>query len=136
MWVLDEGTRELTPSQRRIIFEKVSTPFGGMGSSMWNDIYSILQPHHKKYHTHYSQNVWDIFYLLDEKPTTSMNHMIGVPLMPNAHTGVMRLPIEVVSFDPATDAKKCTEVGFTEMINYAKLFEKKNKEERKHKRSK
>lgn len=121
-WVLDEGTRTLTPAQRSVIFEKVSTPL--KGTSMHDDIGAILQPFHQKYHTHYSRNVWDIFYTLDRDPTTVMNHMVGVPLVLNAHTGIVRLPIEVVSFDPATDARTCASVGYTTMHAYATHFEK------------
>lgn len=116
-WVLDKETYHLTVSQREAIFAKVCNPI--KYEPMYNDICSILLPYHKKYHQHYSRDVWDIFYDLDKEPTLKMNHMIGVPLMPNAYTGNLRLPIEVVDFDPTREAKKCTHVSYQRMQEYA-----------------
>lgn len=119
-WVLDKGTYNLTVSQREAIFAKVCNPI--KYEPMYDDICSVLQPYHEKYHRHYSRDVWDIFYDLDPEPTLKMNHMIGVPLMPNAYTGILRLPIEVLDFDPISDTKKCTHVSYQCMHEYAEHF--------------
>lgn len=119
-WVLDKGTRALTRSQRKSILDKLSNPI--KGGPMYDDIYSILEPYHVKYHAHYSNDVWDIFYELDKEPTVKMEHLIGVPLVMNANTGVLRLPIDVRNFDPITDAKDSTDVTSFTMKPYAQRF--------------
>ena len=91
MWVLDSHSRTLSEEQRTSILHKITHPV--MGEDMYNDLYSILEPHYNEYHKGAPYQVMDILYELDTLVTTQIGHLTGLPWFPNANNGVLRLPI-------------------------------------------
>ena len=125
LWVLDQGSRDYTLEQRTSILHKIGNPV--KGAEAHQDIISLMKPYYEKYHQHRSYGVEELMYALDAAPTIQYNHFIGVPLVPHPVTGMMRVPIDVVNFNPERDGVKCIDVSHERMRNYAKRFKKRKK---------